>query len=88
MTQTYSGFTGTTASFVANGGVYSFDFSTVGVATVFLEGQTAAAGQPFVANRVLNAYRMNGTVTANLGPGTYRLNNLGPAVATVTVTGP
>jgi hypothetical protein len=79
---------GPTAAFDLDSGVYEFAFSSTLLGSLVLEVQTAGIGQPFVGNRVLNVHRLEGVTSVTLGPGTYRLNNIDAAAATVTVSGP
>jgi hypothetical protein len=80
-----------TAAFtVADGGGYfSFDYHTASPGSLLLEAYaTGVTAQDWVGLRVLNTFVLEGNVGATLTAAQYRFNNLGPAVATVTMTGP
>jgi hypothetical protein len=58
--------------------------------TLLLEAQTQpgqTAAQWF-GNRCLDAYALEGSTAATLSPGQFRFNNVGPAGASVTISGP
>jgi hypothetical protein len=86
--QSFADFIGPTAPFtVPHDGVYEFDFASVELATLVVEALNSS-GSGYVASRLLNTHDRDGTITAVLAPGTYRLNNTGPGAASVTVSGP
>jgi hypothetical protein len=79
--------TGPTDPFVVpHDGIIEFNYASVSLGSILLEVQTDMYG--FVGSRVLNAHRVEGSTSATLGPGTYRLNNTGPGLASVVVSGP
>jgi hypothetical protein len=70
---------------VPRDGVVGFEFASTTLASLVLEVQAGAA---YVASRVLNTHQLEGTTTAVLSPGTWRVNNTGPGIASVVVTAP
>jgi hypothetical protein len=93
--QSFTGFTGPTASFALAGGRYQLDYTAVGTGNLYFEaefpGPTYGQTIPpyYTAIRVLNALLAANNVSITLASGgNYRLNNTGPAVASCTISGP